>query len=81
MKKKVSVFEFEGIASGDYECFCWAVDAQTFERMTGCKPDRYAKSRFHKNKYNLYPGEFFNEKDGTVMVSIIVQPARLKVKL
>lgn len=33
-----AVFTFEGIPAGDGECFCFAVDANTFYRITGEKP-------------------------------------------
>lgn len=49
---------FEGIPSGDHECFCWAVDAETFERVTGRKPHEDADAnRFHPNMFSLYPSE------------------------
>jgi len=36
MKKTI---EFTGINSGDYECFCWDVDIETFKRIKGEEPD------------------------------------------
>ena len=46
---------FEGIPSGDYECFCWDVDRETFIRVTGREPESYDESSFHEGLYMLYP--------------------------
>jgi len=48
---------FEGIASGDWECFCWAVDLETYVRVRGCKPNKYDKNGFYKGLYSLYPSD------------------------
>ena len=40
MNKKLLDVEFEGIDSGDCESQCWAVDAETFERLNGHPPAR-----------------------------------------
>lgn len=47
---------FEGIPSGDHECFTWAVDRETFIRVVGQAPDEELdRSRFHEGLYDLYP--------------------------
>jgi len=51
--------EFEGIPSGDCECFCWDVDHETFVRLTGREPDEYEGSKFNEGKYRLYPNELW----------------------
>ena len=48
--------EFEGIASGDMECFCWDVDRATFERLTGEAPED--RSHLHDGLFRLYPNEW-----------------------
>lgn len=48
---------FEGIPSGDIECFTWAVDRETFIRITGRDPDKYDRNRFHDDLYDLYPNQ------------------------
>lgn len=39
-KKSVEI-QFVGIPAGDYECFCWSVDKETFTRITGREPDEF----------------------------------------
>lgn len=55
-------FKFSGIPSGDYECFVFAVDRETFIRITGKKPTKFDKNKFLKSKYNLYPSVFFPDE-------------------
>ena len=45
---------FEGIPSGDHECFTFAVDKKTFKLLMGNDPGKYDKSSFHKGLYNFY---------------------------
>lgn len=52
--------EFEGILSGDYECFCWDVEKQIFQTIKKTKPDKYSKSQFNKKLFRLYPNDVFN---------------------
>jgi hypothetical protein len=51
---------FEGILSGDHECFCWDVTRETYKQVTGSFPNKYDKSVFNKSGkkklYGLYPG-------------------------
>jgi len=58
----MQTFEFEAIPSGDHECFTFAVDKETFVRITGKEPDKYDKSHFDEGLYDLYPSEIF-ERD------------------
>lgn len=61
--------EFEGICSGDYESFVWAVDKETFDRIT---PDYKLddelndgyKSPFEKDMYMIYPDDIFRDENG-----------------
>jgi len=53
--------EFDAIASGDYESFCYDVDSETFEKVCGYKPDKYDKSHFSEDKFRVYfPEHFLN---------------------
>lgn len=52
-------YKFKSFISGDYECFCFAVDEETFTKIKGEKPNKYNADFFHKNKYKLHPEEFF----------------------
>ena len=56
-------FNFKCYPSGDLECFTFVVDKKTFTEITGYKPDRYDKSRFHKNLYDLHPNHFFDSEE------------------
>lgn len=51
---------FEGISSGDHECFCWDVTREVYKQVTGSFPGKYDKSAFNKcgkkQLYKLYPG-------------------------
>lgn len=61
-----------GIVSGDCECWCLLVDAKTFRRVTGNKPEPMYVGCFAKKgnpyRYRLYPSdliqEFVKGKDG-----------------
>lgn len=66
-------FEFEGIPSGDYECFCWAVDLETFVRITGEQPDEFDSSRFHEGLYQLYPDDLLRGVNRDQKVSIKIE--------
>jgi hypothetical protein len=70
---------FEGIPSGDLECFCLLVTKKTFEEMTGRKPDpKYDVGRFAKkgsqHRYMLYPGDMLglelNDKGDVFVISV-----------
>lgn len=50
----MKTIKFRAILSGDHECFCFAVTRYRYKKITGKYPDKYAKSDFHKNKYNIY---------------------------
>ena len=66
MKKTI---EFTGINSGDYECFCWNVDIETFKRIKGEEPDAFNYVEIDRsdidnykpigNKVKLYPNDIF----------------------
>lgn len=49
------VVEFVGVKSGDHECPCWDVDADTFERLTGDRPSEMDKSCFNEGLFRYYP--------------------------
>jgi hypothetical protein len=70
---------FEGIPSGDLECFCLLVTKETFEKMTGKRPDqKYDVGRFAKKgspyRYMLYPcdmlGINYLEKENVFVISV-----------
>jgi len=56
---------FEGIASGDHECFCWDVTREVYKEITGSFPSKYDKSTFNKGGkkqlYKLYPGAILDK--------------------
>lgn len=74
MKKVTHEVTFEGIPSGDYERFCWAVDTETFIRVVGREPDELEESRFHPGLYNLYPSQAINlsGKEGVMKFTLKV---------
>lgn len=57
------IIEFEGIPSGDYESFVWAVDIETYKRIKGESfgeySDLFNKSPFYEGLYMIYPGDIF----------------------
>ena len=56
-------FSFEGYHSGDRECFCFAVDRETFEGVIGRAPNAWDQSRLHDGLFMIYPDEFFSGLD------------------
>lgn len=36
--------KFQGIPSGDFECFCWEVDYETYKRIKKEVPGRFSKT-------------------------------------
>jgi hypothetical protein len=52
---------FEGIPSGDLECFCLLVTKETFIELTGKKPGKYDIGRFavkgSPHRYMVYPSD------------------------
>ena len=79
---KTKIIEFEGINSGDYECFCWEVDIETFKRIKGKEPDIFDYSEIDDSdfdnykpigdKVRLYPDDIFS-KDSKVKVKIEIE--------
>jgi hypothetical protein len=51
---------FEGITSGDHECFCWDVTREVYYQVTHNFPSKWDKSPYNKKGkkqlYRLYPG-------------------------
>lgn len=72
----------EGIPSGDLECWCFLVDAETFRRVKGEAPDeQFDVGRFSEEgspyRYKLYPSDLIGyEKDGKV-VKIMIEVTSL----
>lgn len=70
---------FEGIKSGDYECFCWAVNEETYIRITGNTPKDSDRNKFHRDYdkplYNLYISDIIgaNEDAGKQTFTIEVE--------
>lgn len=56
-------FKFKAIPSGDYEAFTFAVSKEDYIKITGIKPRKSDKNQFNKDKYNLYPNDFFDLMD------------------
>lgn len=65
MNKKT--VEFEAYVSGDYECFCFAVDLKTFKKLMGRKPDQFEKDCFIKGKYQIYPNHIFSDNENILL--------------
>lgn len=57
--KNMKKIEFEAICSGDYECFTFAVDKDTYIRILGKEPDSLDKNSFFEGLYDIYPSELF----------------------
>jgi hypothetical protein len=78
MKRK---FTFEGVPSGDCECFCWDVDRETYIRVTGMKPDKYDRGRT-KGTYKLYPNDIVGfevfERGTKLKVSVSIEGLKRK---
>lgn len=68
---------FEGICSGDYECFCWAVDKETFIRIKDHEPDQFDVNKFIRDDahdeplYNIYPDDVIGKDEGRKQSFII----------
>jgi hypothetical protein len=76
----------EGIPSGDLECFCLLVTKETFEEMTGRKPDpKYDVGRFAKkgspHRYMLYPCDMLGLDPGDRSLHVISVEAVKKAKV
>lgn len=54
MNQNYSVIEFEGVPSGDYDCFCWDVTLNTFRRLWPDENPEHYKSFFYNNLYRFY---------------------------
>ena len=71
MSDKQEYFIFEAIPSGDCECFCFAVDRDTFKQVTKMEPDEtdlfadwFIKDKPHlQGKYRLYPTDLFPKEN------------------
>jgi hypothetical protein len=68
----------DGISSGDLECWCFLVTKETFESVTGKKPDRrWDVGRFAKKgslyRYMLYPGHLIGHDEKGILVTLSVE--------
>ena len=80
MKKTI---EFTAINSGDFECFCWEVDIETFKKIKGKEPeihDYVEKDTSDMwnykpigNKVRLYPDDIFGNVDSKIKVKIEIE--------
>ena len=64
---------FQGIPSGDHECFCFAVDKETFIKFNKREPDKYDICPFHIDKYKLYPNKLFSGYSKSIEVLITIR--------
>ena len=79
---KTKIIEFTGINSGDYECFCWDVDIETFKRIKGKEPDVFDYVEIDRSdidnykpigdKVRLYPNDIF-KRNSKVKVKIEIE--------
>jgi hypothetical protein len=67
---KMRKIEFTGELSGDWECFCWDVDLETYKRIKQSDPKKYDHSRFNEGMYRIYPTDIFGPDIGPVKVKI-----------
>lgn len=58
----MKIIEFWAVPSGDYECFTFAVDRQTFIDINGNPPEEFDRNTFHPKLFNLYPTTVFEKK-------------------
>jgi hypothetical protein len=65
------MIEFEGIISGDHECFCWDVDEATLRRFYEDNL-KHRTSYFNEGLYRLYPDDLFD---------ISIEDRKIKVKM
>jgi len=70
---KINTVEFEAILSGDYECFCFDVDKETFESITGNQAFPFCESQFNENKYKLYMEDILKPKSKKLKIKIIYE--------
>lgn len=68
--------EFDAIPSGDHECFTFAVDLETFIRLTGNPPERYDKCCFNEGMFRIYPDRIF--EDGT---KVTEKPKKMHIQV
>lgn len=73
-KTKAGTYEFDGISSGDCESFCWDVTEETFERITGKKPNKFKESRVNEGLYRLYPDDFYGFDKPKCKIKISIEP-------
>jgi len=86
--------EFIGIPSGDYECFCWDVDAENYKKVVGREPDEFDYDNVdfvgdqiivrNDSILRLYPDHIFSNKhiseDGSYTeVSKVKSKCRIKI--
>lgn len=77
---------FEGIPSGDLECFCLLVTKETFKALTGNDPNRkWDVGRFAEkgspHRYVIYPCQMFGFEPGEKSLHVISVEAVKKEKL
>ncbi len=65
--------KFKAILSGDCECFVFAVTKTTYKQITDKNPDIYAKNRFGKGLYNIYPDDIFGIGRNKDFISIKIE--------
>ena len=79
---KTKTIEFTAINSGDYECFCWDVDIETFKKIKGKEPDVFDYVEINRSdidnykpigdKVRLYPNDIF-KSDRKIKVKIEIE--------
>lgn len=62
---KIFNAEFEGVISGDHECFCFDVPLSDFVKIIGRTPERFDKSSFNLGLYKIYPSDIIKLEDRT----------------
>ncbi len=55
--------EFEGVISGDHECFCFDVPLSDFVKITGHAPEKFDESKFNIGMYRIYPSDIIKLED------------------
>ena len=67
--------KIKGIMTGDFECWCLAVDRATFIKVKGKKPDQFDQATFYlgkKFKYKLYPSDLFGRSKDPIELTFEV---------
>lgn len=73
----MKIHEFEGIPSGDSECFCFYVARDTFVKIMGHEPDEYDSHQVGSNElFSLYPDDLFKHTHNKFKITVSYEEVR-----